>query len=78
MCDIFHLYFFTAVNCWDGDFQEGGDGAEKKGSDMRSRGLCLVPMDYTAHVANNNGADYWSSATMASNNHNVSSSATGY
>ncbi|KAL6213326.1 hypothetical protein ACLB2K_012773 [Fragaria x ananassa] len=57
---------------------EGGDGAEKKGSDMRSRGLCLVPMDYTAHVVNNNGADYWSSATMASNNHNASSSATGY
>ncbi|KAL6218933.1 hypothetical protein ACLB2K_012140 [Fragaria x ananassa] len=56
---------------------EGGDGAGK-GGDLRSRGLCLVPMDYTAHVANNNGADYWSSATMASNSHNVSSSPTGY
>ncbi|XP_050366155.1 transcription factor bHLH113-like isoform X7 [Argentina anserina] len=42
---------------------EGRDGAEKKGShDLRSRGLCLVPTDYTTHVANNNGADYWSSA----------------
>ncbi|KAM5549488.1 transcription factor bHLH113-like [Rosa sericea] len=59
----------------------GGDGADKKdeegrSNDLRSRGLCLVPMEYTAHVANNNGADFWSPATMANNN-NVSSS-TGY
>lgn len=46
------------------------DGEEEKkeeatSNDLRSRGLCLVPMDCTAHVANNNGADFWSPVTMA-------------
>jgi hypothetical protein len=27
--------------------------------DLRSRGLCLVPVSCTLHVANDNGADYW-------------------
>ncbi|EYU42717.1 hypothetical protein MIMGU_mgv1a0242282mg, partial [Erythranthe guttata] len=29
-----------------------------------SRGLCLVPVDLTLHVAESNGADMWSSAAM--------------
>ncbi|KAJ4812537.1 basic helix-loop-helix (bHLH) DNA-binding superfamily protein [Rhynchospora pubera] len=29
-------------------------------SDLRSRGLCLVPVSCTEHVANGNGADLWS------------------
>ncbi|XP_047959326.1 transcription factor bHLH68-like isoform X3 [Salvia hispanica] len=29
-------------------------------SDLRSRGLCLVPISCTQHVGNENGADYWS------------------
>ncbi|PRQ22849.1 putative transcription factor bHLH family [Rosa chinensis] len=61
----------------------GGDGAEKKdeearSNDLRSRGLCLVPMENTAHLANNNGADFWSPVTMASNSNNKVSSSTGY
>lgn len=29
------------------------------GTDLRSRGLCLVPVSCTLNVANSNGADYW-------------------
>lgn len=27
--------------------------------DLRSRGLCLVPVSCTLHVGSENGADYW-------------------
>ncbi|GMY38594.1 transcription factor bHLH113 [Fagus crenata] len=48
---------------------EGGEnGGGKARKDLRSRGLCLVPVDYTVHVANSNGADFWSPATMGNNN----------
>ena len=30
--------------------------------EMRSRGLCLVPVECTVHVENTNGADFWSPA----------------
>ncbi|GMH18037.1 hypothetical protein Nepgr_019878 [Nepenthes gracilis] len=30
--------------------------------DLRSRGLCLVPLSCTLHVENDNGADYWTPA----------------
>ncbi|XP_057454341.1 transcription factor bHLH68-like [Lotus japonicus] len=33
------------------------DGDRPK--DLRSRGLCLVPVSCTQHVGNENGADYW-------------------
>ncbi|XP_024015435.1 transcription factor bHLH113 isoform X2 [Eutrema salsugineum] len=36
----------------------------KKVKDLRSRGLCLVPVSSTVHVENSNGADFWSPATM--------------
>ncbi|CAA6666003.1 unnamed protein product [Spirodela intermedia] len=29
------------------------------GADLKSRGLCLVPVSCTLHVGNDNGADYW-------------------
>ena len=38
--------------------QEG----EEKPKDLRSRGLCLVPVSCTQHVGNANGADYWAPA----------------
>nr|GMC81074.1 transcription factor bHLH113 [Ipomoea batatas]GMC89558.1 transcription factor bHLH113 [Ipomoea batatas]GMD52871.1 transcription factor bHLH113 [Ipomoea batatas] len=47
------------------------NGGEAMGSgggntpDMRSRGLCLVPVDLTLHVAHSNGADFWSPAAAA-------------
>ncbi|KAL4615317.1 hypothetical protein ACB092_07G115100 [Castanea dentata] len=43
----------------------GGGEATRK--DLRSIGLCLVPVDCTVHVANNNGADFWSPAAMGNN-----------
>ncbi|CAA7036627.1 unnamed protein product [Microthlaspi erraticum] len=42
-----------------GDIKPG-----KKTRDLRSRGLCLVPISSTVHVENSNGADFWSPATM--------------
>ncbi|XP_064940241.1 transcription factor bHLH113-like isoform X2 [Musa acuminata AAA Group] len=36
------------------------EGREK--NDLRSRGLCLVPVASTEHVARSNGADLWSPA----------------
>ncbi|KAL6957581.1 hypothetical protein U1Q18_035118 [Sarracenia purpurea var. burkii] len=40
------------------------DGEAKPRKDLRSRGLCLVPVEWTVHVANNNGADFWSPAAV--------------
>ncbi|KAK4405189.1 Transcription factor [Sesamum angolense] len=44
----------------DGESKEG----QRKRDDLRSRGLCLIPMELTLHVADSNGADLWSSAAM--------------
>ncbi|KAK1269919.1 Transcription factor [Acorus gramineus] len=41
-------------------------GGEK--CDLRSRGLCLVPVSYTVHVAESNGADFWSPAMCSDSN----------
>ncbi|XP_054779135.1 transcription factor bHLH113 [Prosopis cineraria] len=37
--------------------------------ELSSRGLCLIPVESTVHVARSNGADFWSPAM---GNHNVS------
>ncbi|KAJ8768910.1 hypothetical protein K2173_023905 [Erythroxylum novogranatense] len=55
---------------------EGGVNGGESGKELRSRGLCLVPAEYTVHVASSNGADYWSPAAMANiNNFSSTSSA---
>ncbi|KAK7325164.1 hypothetical protein VNO77_29296 [Canavalia gladiata] len=36
--------------------------AEDKAKDLKSRGLCLVPVSCTQHVGSENGADYWAPA----------------
>ncbi|XP_074592673.1 transcription factor bHLH68-like isoform X3 [Curcuma longa] len=39
------------------------DGEEDEiNKDLRSRGLCLVPVSFTMHEGGDNGADFWSSA----------------
>ncbi|KAL7125258.1 hypothetical protein ABFS83_14G105100 [Erythranthe nasuta] len=43
---------------------ESNKADERRTNDLRSRGLCLVPVDLTLHVAESNGADMWSSAAM--------------
>ncbi|XVF45044.1 hypothetical protein PTKIN_Ptkin02bG0173700 [Pterospermum kingtungense] len=40
----------------------GENGNEESRKDLKSRGLCLVPVACTVHVANSNGADFWSPA----------------
>ncbi|GMI88278.1 hypothetical protein HRI_002497000 [Hibiscus trionum] len=38
------------------------NGDEEVGKELKSRGLCLVPVACTLHVAKSNGADFWSPA----------------
>ncbi|XP_057732452.1 transcription factor bHLH68-like isoform X2 [Arachis stenosperma] len=38
------------------------DSKDNKAKDLRSRGLCLVPVSFTQHVGNENGADFWAPA----------------
>ncbi|XWS39900.1 hypothetical protein CRYUN_Cryun18bG0094300 [Craigia yunnanensis] len=40
----------------------GENGGEETRKDLKSRGLCLVPVAFTVYVANSNGADFWSPA----------------
>ncbi|XP_020673659.1 transcription factor bHLH68-like [Dendrobium catenatum] len=42
------------------------DGNDEQKKDLRSRGLCLVPVSCTVHVESNNGADYWASSLRGS------------
>ncbi|PON46908.1 Myc-type, basic helix-loop-helix (bHLH) domain containing protein [Parasponia andersonii] len=42
-----------------------GDDHEKP-KDLKSRGLCLVPVSCTQHVGSDNGADYWAPASYGS------------
>ncbi|KAI3914137.1 hypothetical protein MKW98_003210 [Papaver atlanticum] len=60
-----------------GPFAEGGRRAAAGiGTGLRSRGLCLVPIEYTLHVANCNGADLWSPAVAMGNiNNNLTKNA---
>ncbi|KAJ8483582.1 hypothetical protein OPV22_016067 [Ensete ventricosum] len=41
------------------DDDGGDDEDEDEAKDLRSRGLCLVPLSSTLHVGNDNGADFW-------------------
>ncbi|GJN06535.1 hypothetical protein PR202_ga24270 [Eleusine coracana subsp. coracana] len=43
--------------------QDGENGVEASKKDLRSRGLCLVPVSCTSHLADDNGAsDFWAVA----------------
>ncbi|KAI7737610.1 hypothetical protein M8C21_006249, partial [Ambrosia artemisiifolia] len=42
--------------------EDGGMEIRKK--ELRTRGLCLVPVECTLHVAESNGADMWSPAMV--------------
>ncbi|TVU23004.1 hypothetical protein EJB05_32730 [Eragrostis curvula] len=44
------------------ELQDAENGGEAK-KDLRSRGLCLVPVSCTSHLADDNGAsDFWAVA----------------
>jgi hypothetical protein len=59
--DIRYLIVYAL---FQGDGDNNGEEVEK---DLRSRGLCLIPVGCTLHVASTNGADYWSPATIGNN-----------
>ncbi|XP_022720894.1 transcription factor bHLH68-like [Durio zibethinus] len=42
--------------------QEKGQDNQDESKDLRSRGLCLVPVSCTQQVGSDNGADYWAPA----------------
>ncbi|KAK7390954.1 hypothetical protein VNO78_19186 [Psophocarpus tetragonolobus] len=48
---------------------DGGnnEGEVSKNKDLRSRGLCLIPVGCTVHVAGSNGADFWSPGAIGNN-----------
>lgn len=49
-------------------FQGDGDNnQEEVNKDLRSKGLCLIPVGCTLHVADSNGADFWSPAAIGNN-----------
>lgn len=53
---------FLRVECiQDGQGGENVEGGRAR-MELRSRGLCLVPLECTVHVANSNGADFWAPA----------------
>lgn len=54
--------------------QEGGETeASRNEVLLRSKGLCLVPVEVSVHVADTslNGADFWSPAAMMNNNNSI-------
>ncbi|KAF9675848.1 hypothetical protein SADUNF_Sadunf09G0075900 [Salix dunnii] len=54
---------------------EGGEiGGKEPIKNLCSRGLCLVPVDCTVHLASSNGADFWSPVPMGNNYSSLTSS----
>ncbi|XP_004231389.1 transcription factor bHLH113 [Solanum lycopersicum] len=54
--------------------REGGETeASRNEVLLRSKGLCLVPVEVSVHVADTslNGADFWSPAAMMNNNNSI-------
>ncbi|RDX86275.1 Transcription factor bHLH113, partial [Mucuna pruriens] len=47
---------------------DGDNNGEEVKKELRSRGLCLIPVGCTLHVAGSNGADFWSPAAIGNNN----------
>ncbi|KAK6153645.1 hypothetical protein DH2020_013284 [Rehmannia glutinosa] len=51
-------------NCLFPEEAAGQDSQSRGVKDLRSRGLCLVPISCTENVGNDNGADYWAPAAL--------------
>ncbi|CAJ1977376.1 unnamed protein product [Sphenostylis stenocarpa] len=45
---------------WSLSTGDGENNEEEVSKDLRSRGLCLIPVGCTGHVGSSNGADFWS------------------
>ncbi|GAB4852852.1 hypothetical protein Ancab_017049 [Ancistrocladus abbreviatus] len=46
-------------------YYDGGNEAGNRRKGLRSRGLCMVPVDCIAHIATCNGADFWSPSMIS-------------
>ncbi|MED6170661.1 hypothetical protein PIB30_033228 [Stylosanthes scabra] len=46
----------------EGDNNNGNEDVKKDKRDLKSMGLCLIPLQCTLHVSSTNGADFWSPA----------------
>ncbi|XP_061373924.1 transcription factor bHLH113-like [Gastrolobium bilobum] len=46
---------------------DGDNKGEEVKKDLKSMGLCLIPVGCTVHVASSNGADFWSPAAIGNN-----------
>ncbi|WOL09318.1 transcription factor bHLH68-like [Canna indica] len=46
------------------DHQEAGSNDEAAKKDLKSRGLCLVPVSFFLHVGGDNGADFWAAPAL--------------
>ncbi|KAL5822819.1 hypothetical protein ACOSQ3_020724 [Xanthoceras sorbifolium] len=57
--------FLLNDNCLKRKGAPNQEYIEDKGKDLRSRGLCLVPVSCTQQVGSDNGADYWAPAAAA-------------
>ncbi|KAL3618299.1 hypothetical protein CASFOL_038620 [Castilleja foliolosa] len=52
-------------NCLYPEESSTGQDSQTRGvNDLRSRGLCLVPISCTENVGNDNGADYWAPTAL--------------
>ncbi|KAM1714452.1 hypothetical protein ACFX11_025304 [Malus domestica] len=49
-------------NCLKSKGAPNQESQDHKAKDLRSKGLCLVPVSCTQHVGSDNGADYWAPA----------------
>ncbi|OIW06869.1 hypothetical protein TanjilG_19518 [Lupinus angustifolius] len=45
----------------------GDNNGEEVTKDLRSKGLCLIPMECTVHISSSNGADFWSPTEIGNN-----------
>jgi hypothetical protein len=57
--DSLHIFVKIYVYIFIGSCLQDNQDQPK---DLRSRGLCLVPVSCTQHVGSDNGADYWAPA----------------
>ena len=59
----FNLFLHAQIHKYTQEEEEVINGVDGSRKDLRSRGLCLVPVSCTSHLADDNGAsDFWAVA----------------
>jgi hypothetical protein len=57
---VFVCYYGITIHV----YTQGVENEEVSKKDLRSRGLCLVPVSCTSHFGGDNAADYWAPAPL--------------